>query len=39
MRREEGFLVGAGVYLPQGGPGLIPAPKEGAREKMSHREQ
>lgn len=34
MRREGGFLVGAGVYLPQEGSGTIPALEEGTREKM-----
>lgn len=34
MRREGGFLVGAGVYLPQEKPGSPPAPEEGTREKM-----
>lgn len=34
MRREGGFLVGAGAYLPQEGPGSIPVLEEGTREKM-----
>lgn len=31
---RRGFLVDAGVYLPQEGPGWLPAPEEGMCEKM-----